>query len=79
MKMVRKILILALFTGSFSLFSTGASAWWDNDNDYWDDGPWGYPGYGGWGGYPGYGGWGQHTPRVEIYTEPKEVERQRIE
>jgi hypothetical protein len=45
------------------LGTTGASAWWDDDDYYdrWDRGPWygghrGYPGH--WGGYPGYWGGG---------------------
>jgi hypothetical protein len=66
----KKILTLAVVTGIPALVSTGAGAWWSDNDDYWD-GPWGYPGYG-WGGYPGYGGWGQHTPRIEIYTESQE-------
>ena len=56
MKATKNLLAVALMTGAM-LVSSGASAWWSDDNDYWD-GPWGYPGYGGWGGYPGYGGWG---------------------
>jgi hypothetical protein len=57
--MVTKRLTLAVITATSILVSTSASAWWNDDNDYWDRGPWGggYPGYGGWGG-PGYGGWG---------------------
>ena len=34
---------------------------WDNDDDYYGRGPYGYgggPGYGGYGGGPGYGGYG---------------------
>ena len=58
MKVATKILALAIITGTLGLTSTGASAWWNDDNDYWGGGPWGHPGYGGWGGYPGYGGWG---------------------
>ena len=67
MRVVTKILTLAVITGASVLASNSASAWWNSDNDYWDRGPW----YGGYGGYPGYGGWGQHTPRVEIYTQPQ--------
>jgi hypothetical protein len=68
MRVVTKILTLAVITGASVLVSTSASAWWNSDNDYWDRGPWyggggGYPGYGGWGGgYPGYGGWGGGYP-----------------
>jgi hypothetical protein len=80
MRLATKILTLAVITGTTALISTSASAWWSSDNDdYWGGGPWGYPGYGGWGGYPGYGGWGgypgyggwQQSPRV-IYTQPPE-------
>ncbi|MGB5307025.1 MAG: hypothetical protein WBO57_12360 [Gammaproteobacteria bacterium] len=66
MKFITKIRTLTVITATSILVSTSAGAWWDNDRDYWDEGPWaypgygwgGYPGYGGWGGYPGYGGWG---------------------
>mgnify|MGYP001815994419 CR=1 FL=1 len=77
MKVATKILALAIITGTTALTSTSASAWWNDDDDYWGGGPWGYPGYGGWGGYPGYGGYGGYpgyggyTPRVEIYTQPQ--------
>ena len=70
MRVTTKIQTLTVITGFSVLVSTGASAWWSDNDDYWD-GPWGYPGYGydypgyGWGGYPGYGwdgypgyGWG---------------------
>ena len=60
MKMISRALTAVIFAGATALGSTTASAWWSNNDDYWDRGPWygGYPGYGGWGGYPGYGGWG---------------------
>ena len=48
--------------GTLGLATAPASAWWGDDDYYydrygpWGGGPWygGYPGYG-WGGYPGYG------------------------
>jgi hypothetical protein len=57
MKSATKVLTLSTIAGVSLLVSASAAAWWSDDSDYWD-GPWGYPGYGGWGGYPGYGGWG---------------------
>jgi hypothetical protein len=57
MKIATKVLTLSAIAGASLMVSTSTNAWWSNDNDDWD-GPWGYPGYGGWGGYPGYGGWG---------------------
>ena len=64
MRILRKNLFLAAVACVPVLVSTGAGAWWNDDDDYWG-GPWGYPGYGGYGypgyggyGYPGYGGWG---------------------
>ncbi len=58
---MKKILPVITGTALLMLASTGANAWWGND-DYWD-GPWG--GYGPWGyGYPGYWGgpWGYGYP-----------------
>lgn len=50
--------------GAIAICSTSASAWWNDDDDYYDrwyGGPWygRYHGYGyDWGGYPGYPGYG---------------------
>jgi hypothetical protein len=53
MKAATRTLILSVIAGTALLVPAGGSAsWWgSNDHDYWD-GPWGYPGYGGWGGAP---------------------------
>ena len=51
MRKFGKALGVAVVAGAAVFTMSSASA-------FWGGGPWGYPGYGGWGGYPGYGGWG---------------------
>ena len=89
MKMISRALTAVIFAGATALGSTTASAWWSNNDDYWDRGPWyggypgyggwgGYPGYGGWGGYPGHGGWGGRYPGVNVYTIEPSSSRETI-